>query len=127
MQKEGASEGDRMKDEEAVQAAVRAIEAAHEAWDNAHRDRGSNPMTRTAAIPGTGILAAAILDQPGCEPELLTAQAERAVAIARRAWDLTHRDPPGNPIAATAEKSVIGIVAAGVLRYLLAHEGAPGE
>jgi hypothetical protein len=112
-----------MKDEEAVEAAVRALEAARKAWDAAHRDRGSNPMTRTAAIPGTGILAAAILDQPDCDVETLTVQAERAVSIARRAWDLTHRDPPGNPIAATAEKSVIGIVAAGVLRYLLAREG----
>ena len=112
-----------MKDEEAVEAAVRAIETAREARDNAHRDRGSNPMTRTARIPGTGILAAAILDQPECDTEDLTAQTERAVVIARRAWERTHREPPGNPIAATAEKSVIGIVAAGVLRYLLAREG----
>ena len=113
-----------MKDEEAVEAAVRAIEAAQKAWDRAHRDRGSNPMTRTAAIPGTGILAAAFLDHPGGDVEEMAALAERSVAIARRAWDLTHRDPPGNPIAATAEKSVIGIVAAGVLRYLLAQEKA---
>jgi len=114
-----------MKDEEAVEAAVRAIEAARQAWNRAHQDRGANPMTRTAAIPGTGILAAAILDHPGGDIEHLTRESERAVAIARRAWELTHRDPPGNPIAATAEKSVIGIVAAGVLRYLLAHEPDP--
>jgi hypothetical protein len=113
-----------MQDEQAVQAAARAIEAARKAWDSAHRDRGSNPMARTAAIPATGILAAAMLDQPEGDVDALAAQAERAVAIARRAWELTHRDPPGNPIAATAEKSVIGIVAAGVMRYLHAHESA---
>ena len=33
------------------------------------------------------------------------------IAIARRAWEATHRQPPGNPIGATAERSVIGILA----------------
>jgi hypothetical protein len=117
-----------MQDERAVQAAVKAIEAAGRAWQRAHRDLGSSPMSRTAAIPATGILAAAILDEPEEHAEALTARAERAVAIARRAWEITHRDPPGNPIAATAEKSVIGIVAAGVLRYLRREEDrSPSE
>ena len=48
----------------------------------------------------------------------LTARVEEAIAVARKAWELTHRDPPGNPIAATAERSVIGILAAGILNHV---------
>ncbi len=116
-----------MRDEEVVEVVARAIEAAHRAWDHAHRDTTSSPMARTAAIPATGIMAAAILDDPEGEARDPAAEAERAIRIARRAWELTHRDPPGNPIAATAEKSVIGIVAAGVFRYLRRHEPACGS
>lgn len=116
-----------MKDEDVVEVAARALEAAHRAWHRAHRDATSSPMARTAAIPATGIIAAAILDDPAGEAGDPSPDAERAVRIARRAWERTHRDPPGNPIAATAEKSVIGIVAAGVFRYLRRLEPVAGS
>ena len=45
-----------MQDEQAVEAAARAIEAATQAWDSSHRGLGSNPMTRTAATPMPNLL-----------------------------------------------------------------------
>ena len=107
-----------MPEREIVELTVRALETARAAWESANADLPPNPMTRTAAIPAVGILAAAILDE-GLAPEQARELAERAVAIARQAWDRTHPDPPGNPIATTAARSVIGIVAAGVLKRLL--------
>lgn len=111
-----------MSDEAIVRDTVRAIETARAAWERANRDLPQNPMTRTAAIPATGILAAAMLDEPDADADELAGLAEQAVAIARRAWERTHVESPGNPIAATAERSVIGIVAAGVLKRLLQRE-----
>jgi hypothetical protein len=116
-----------MKDEKVIRAAIDAIQTARRAWHEANRDLPSNTMTRTAAIPATGILAAAILDQPEEDHATLAARAHEAISIARRAWELTHGDPPGNPIAAMAERSVIGIIAAGVFRYLHRLEDGAGS
>ena len=80
-------------------------------------------MTRTAAIPAAGILAVTLLDQIEGDPERLLARVERAIVIARRACERTHHHSAGNPMAATAEKSVIGILAAGILKYEFEHEG----
>ncbi len=114
-----------MEDEQALQAAVEAIEVASRAWGNTRHGKSSRPLDRAAAIPATGILAAAILDRPDEDLASLTAETERALAIAQRAWEKTHRSSPGNPIAATAEKSVIGILAAGILRYFHRRKASP--
>ena len=106
-----------MSDERTLDLMSRAIEIAGRAWTNTHRGLGKNPMTTTAAIPATGILAATLLEQIEGDPDRVLARAERAILIARRAWERTHRDSPGNPMAATAAKSVIGILAAGILKY----------
>jgi hypothetical protein len=106
-------------DERFEDEAVRAIGLAREAWERALRDLPSSPMSRTAAVPATGVLAAAILDEPQADARELAALTDRAIAIARRAWERTHPEPPGNPIASVAERAVVGIVAAGVLRSLL--------
>lgn len=105
-----------MTDEQVVERTSRAIEIARRAWDNAHRDGPRNPMTRAAAIPATGILAAAVLPWlDGEDDDASVRHVERAISLARRAWQQGRQEPPGNPIAATAEKSVIGIIAAGIL------------
>jgi len=105
-----------MDDEEILAQLTRAIETADKAWTNTHRGLPKNPMTRTAAIPATGILAATLLDHGDGDPERVQARVERAIVIARRAWERTHHQSAGNPMAATAEKSVIGILAAGILK-----------
>jgi hypothetical protein len=74
-------------------------------------------MTRTAAIPATGVLAAALLGRLDEDDGALVASATRAIVAARRAWQLTHDRSPGNPIAATAEEAVVGILAAGLLTH----------
>ncbi len=97
----------------------KALEISKAAWDNAHAGLPSNPMTKAAAIPAAGILAASILNEiEKRDAAELTERVEEAIAIARKAWALTHRQPPGNPIAATAERSVIGIIAAGILNHV---------
>lgn len=116
-----------MTDERILDLMSRAIETAGKAWTNTHRGMGKNPMTRTAAIPATGILAATLLEQIEDEPDRVLARAERAILIARRAWERTHRESPGNPMAATAEKSVIGILAAGILKYEFECESSDKE
>ena len=107
-----------MSDEQLVESTRRAVEIAESAWKQVYRGLPSNPMTRTAAIPATGILAAALLDQMDDEDAVLRDRAERAIRAAREAWELTHVETPGNPIAATAARSVIGILAAGILNHL---------
>lgn len=106
-----------MEDERILDLLGRAIETADRAWTETHRGLPKNPMTRTAAIPATGILAATLLDQIEDHPDRVLARAERAIRVARRAWERTHHESAGNPMAATAEKSVIGILAAGILKY----------
>jgi len=106
-----------MDDDKILDHLSRAIETADRAWSNPHQGLPKNPMTRTAAIPATGILAATLLDQIDTEPERVLSRVERAIVIARRAWERTHHQTAGNPMAATAEKSVIGILAAGILKY----------
>jgi hypothetical protein len=106
-----------MDDEKILARLSQAIETAGKAWSNTHRGLPKNPMTRTAAIPATGILAATLLEQIDGDPGRVLARAERAIVIARRAWERTHHQSAGNPMAATAEKSVIGILAAGILKY----------
>lgn len=104
-----------MDEERMTRDLTRAIGLAQEAWKEAHRGLPSNPMSRAAAIPAAGVLAAALLPQMGEDDTGLAHRARRAIAIARRAWQQTHAETGGNPIAATAEKSVIGILAAAVL------------
>ncbi len=97
----------------------KALEISKAAWDNAHAGLPSNPMTKAAAIPAAGILAASILSEiEKRDTEELIRRVEEAIEIARKAWAETHRQPPGNPIAATAERSVIGIIAAGILNHV---------
>jgi hypothetical protein len=112
-----------MDDDKLLAHLSRAIETADKAWSNAHRGLPKNPMTRTAAIPAAGILAATLLDQIDADPDRVLRRVERAIVIARRAWERTHHQTAGNPMAATAEKSVIGILAAGILKYEFEHEG----
>jgi hypothetical protein len=119
-----------MDDDKLLARLSRAVETADKAWANAHRGLPKNPMTRTAAIPATGILAATLLDQIDGDPDRMLAKVERAILIARRAWERTHHQSAGNPMAATAEKSVIGILAAGILKYEFEHEAGderPGQ
>jgi len=107
-----------MDEDGTIRRLGRALELADRAWNNTHRGLPSNPMTRAAAIPATGILAAAVLDQmdpAGADDAEIQSRIETAITVARHAWELTHRETPGNPIAATAARSVIGILAAGIL------------
>jgi hypothetical protein len=93
----------------------KSIEAAIAAWSEAHRGLPENPMTRTAAIPAIGIIAASILTRlPGGEDDAVAAAVE-AISIARLAWERSSPDVPGNPMAKTAERTAIGILAAGIL------------
>ena len=102
---------------ELTQLTKRAIEIATKAWDEAHRGLPTNLMTRAAAIPATGILAAAVMNQLDEDDQAIIQRTEEAIRVARRAWELTSSEPPGNPIAQVAGKSVIGIIAAGILNY----------
>jgi hypothetical protein len=104
-----------MDEERMAERMARAVVVAQAAWTDANRGLPSNPMTRAAAIPATGVLAAALLAHLDLDDATLTARARQAVGIARRAWQKTHIESGGNPIAATAEKSVIGILAAAIL------------
>ena len=103
-----------MDERQMVERARKAIEVAEAAWTEAHRGLPRNPMTKTAAIPGTGILAAAVMDQIGEDDSDLQVRVERAIVMARHAWELSHVEAPGNPLAVTAQRSVIGIIAATV-------------
>jgi hypothetical protein len=104
-----------MSDEEMTRNAKRALELARDAWAEAHRDLPSNPMTRAAAIPAAGALAATLLAQLDEDDVTLRERVVAAIVSARRAWEQTHAETAGNPLAATAERAVIGIVAAGIL------------
>jgi hypothetical protein len=97
----------------------RAIGDAHDAWGRAHRGLPANPMARTAAIPAIGIIAASILHRLPMDDEAVTELARKAIEVARRAWEESGEDAPSNPMARTAEKAAIGIVAAGILNYSL--------
>ena len=107
-------------DERAMMDLVkRAIADARDAWARAHRGLPANPMTRTAAIPAVGILAASILNRLPMDDEAVTELARKAIEVARRAWEESDEDAPSNPMARTAEKAAIGIVAAGILNHPL--------
>ena len=107
-----------MDEERMTDLTARAVQVAQAAWDQAHRGLPSNPMTRAAAVPATGVLAAALLKHLDDEDDpTITARAKQAILVARRAWQRTHAETGGNPIAMTAEKSVVGILAAGILNY----------
>ena len=106
-----------MHEEQMTRLVVRAIEVSRTAWDRAHEGLPSSMMTRSASIPATGILAVTLLEQLDEDDATLAARAETAIRIARRAWEQTHRELPGNPIAMTATRSVVGILAAGILNH----------
>ncbi len=107
-------------DEQAMTDLVkRAIGDARDAWARAHRGLSTNPMTRTAAIPAIGILAASILNRLPMDDEAVTELARKAIEMARRAWEECGENAPSNPMARTAEKAAIGIVAAGILNHPL--------
>jgi len=107
-------------DEQAMTDLVkRAIDDARDAWSQAHQGMPSNPMTKTAAIPAIGIIAASILNRLHSSDEEITDTARKAIVTARRAWEQSAADTPSNPMARTAEKTVIGILAAGILNYAL--------
>ena len=93
----------------------KAIETASAAWSEAHRGLASNPMTRTAAIPAIGVVAAAILTRLAHGEGEAKAAAVEAISTARRAWERCSLEVPANPMAKTAEKAAIGILAAGIL------------
>ena len=99
----------------------RAIGDARDAWARAHHGLPANPMARTAAIPAVGILAASILNRLPMDDEAVTELATKAIEVARRAWEECGDDAPSNPMARTAEKAAIGIVAAGILNHPLAQ------
>lgn len=91
---------------------------ARRAWDRAYAGTSSNPMTQTAAIPAVGALAAALLDRVDeADEETLTSAAVAAIRTARGAWERTADDVASNPMARTAERAVIGILAAGLLNH----------
>jgi hypothetical protein len=106
-----------MEQREMKDLVERAIRNARIAWSRAHRGLPSNPMTRTAAIPAVGTLAAAILNRMPMDDEAITQVASDAIAMARDAWVDAGADTPSNPMARTAEKAAIGIVAAGIINH----------
>jgi hypothetical protein len=95
----------------------RALGVARSAWQHAQHGAPRNPMTQTAAIPAIGALAAALLGgiDDADDDRALLERATAALRIARGAWERTADDVASNPMARTAEKAVIGILAAGVL------------
>jgi hypothetical protein len=85
-------------------------------------------MTQTAAIPAMGALAAALLDRvEECSDEALVAVAVAALRVARSGWEHVAEDVASNPMARTAEKAVIGILAAGVLNHERTAPRAPAS
>lgn len=105
-----------MDDAVTLERTERCLRAARLAWTRAHRGLPGSPMAQAAGIPATGAIAAALLQAVDClDDAALAGRAERAIRLARQAWERTHPDTPGNPIAATAQKSVVGIIAAGIL------------
>jgi len=104
-----------MNENDMTRTVERALVAAGAAWAEAHRGLPENPMTRTAAIPAIGIIAASILNRMTDSDERARAEAVEAIHIARRAWERADLQVPSNPMAKTAEKAAIGILAAGVL------------
>jgi len=106
-----------MEQREMRELVGRSIKSARTAWARAHQGLPSNPMTRTAAIPAVGTLAAAILNRMPMDDEVITRVAQEAIAMARDAWQDSGADTPSNPMARTAEKAAIGIVAAGIVNH----------
>ena len=106
-----------MDEREMMDLVERAIRNARAAWSRAHQGLPTNPMTRTAAIPAVGILAAAILNRLPMDDELITETARRAIVMARNAWQQAGEGAPSNPMARTAEKAAIGVVAAGIVNH----------
>jgi hypothetical protein len=95
----------------------RAIRNAKRAWTRAHEGLPTNPMTRTAAIPAVGALAAAILSRLPADDEAITDAAHKAILMARRAMQEIGGDAPSNPMARTAEKAAVGVIAAGIVNH----------
>jgi hypothetical protein len=95
----------------------RAIRNAQTAWSRAHEGLPTNPMTRTAAIPAVGALAAAILSRLPADDEAITEVAYKAILMARRAMQEHGGDAPSNPMARTAERAAVGVVAAGIVNH----------
>jgi len=95
----------------------RAIRSAQAAWSRAHEGLPTNPMTRTAAIPAVGALAAAILSRLPADDEAVTEAAYQAILMARRALQEHGGDAPSNPMARTAERAAVGAVAAGIVNH----------
>jgi hypothetical protein len=104
-----------MSETHATDVVEKAIETASAAWTEAHRGLPANPMTRTAAIPAIGIIAASILTRFADGEDDAAAAAVEAIATARQAWERSSLEIPSNPMAKTAEKAAIGIIAAGIL------------
>jgi hypothetical protein len=106
-----------MEQQDVMDAVTRAIRSAREGWARAHHGMPSNPMTRAAAIPAIGTIAASMMNRPEEDEEALTEMAARAVAIAKLAWEHSGERGAAGPMARTAEKTAVGIIAAGILSY----------
>ena len=106
-----------MDEREMKELVERAIRNAQTAWSRAHEGLPTNPMTRTAAIPAVGALAAAILSRLPADDEAITEAAYKAILMARRALQDHGGDAPSNPMARTAERAAVGVVAAGIVNH----------
>lgn len=106
-----------MDEREMKDLVERAIRSAQTAWARAHEGLPTNPMTRTAAIPAVGALAAAILSRLPADDEAITETAYKAILMARRAMQDLGGDAPSNPMARTAERAAVGVIAAGIVNH----------
>ena len=106
-----------MTEREMKELVDRAIRSARTAWSRAHEGLPTNPMTRTAAIPAVGALAAAILARLPADDEAITETAYNAILMARRALQEFGGDAPSNPMARTAERAAVGVIAAGIVNH----------
>jgi hypothetical protein len=106
-----------MNEREMKDLVERAIRSAQTAWARAHEGLPTNPMTRTAAIPAVGALAAAILSRLPADDDAITETAYKAILMARRAMQDLGGDAPSNPMARTAERAAVGVVAAGIVNH----------
>jgi hypothetical protein len=74
-------------------------------------------MTRTAAIPAVGALAAAILSRLPADDDAITETTYNAILMARNALQEFGGDAPSNPMARTAERAAVGVIAAGIVNH----------
>jgi hypothetical protein len=98
----------------------RALEIARTAWREAHRGLPNPPMTRSADVIAVAAIAASLLARlddraAGAEAPELAAEAGEAIRVARAVAQQLGEPAPGNPMMRAAEKSAVGILAAGLL------------